>query len=175
MTDGDGDTSSQSFAFTLDAIGAGGMVSDGSLLTGSSGSDALIGNNSDDVLYGLGGNDFLIGHTGHDQLTGGDGFDRFVWKSGDADHSTDKISDFVVNQDKLDLADVLNNASGESLDNYLDFSEEGGNAVLQVFSNGTGNLTTTPELTIVMEGLGTTDQELIDLQQYLIHQDGLIK
>ena len=81
----------------------------------------------------------------------------------------------MVNQDKLDLADVLNNASGESLDNYLDFSKEGGNAVLQVFSNGAGNTTTTPDLTIVMDGLGTTDQELIDLQQYLIHQDGLIK
>ena len=112
---------------------------------------------------------------GSDILVGGDGADKFVWKSGDADHSIDHITDFTIGQDKLDLADVLNNSAGESLDNYLHFSKDGGNAVLQVFSHGDGNTSTTPDVTIIMDGLGSSDQELDDLQQYLLNQDGLVK
>ena len=112
---------------------------------------------------------------GSDILVGGDGADKFVWKSGDADRSTDHITDFTFGQDKLDLADVLNNSAGESLDNYLHFSKDGGNAVLQVFSHDDGNTSTTPDVTIIMDGLGSSDQELDDLQQYLLNQDGLVK
>ena len=154
--DGDGDISQDGIiSITANAV-----------ITGTDGSDVLHGGNYDDLIIGDGGSDIM---------TGGDGDDLFAWNSGDADHSIDHIADFTIGQDKLDLGDVLNNASSESLDNYLHFSKEGGNAVLEVFSNGTGNTTVTPDLTIVMDGLGTTDQELIDLQQYLIHQDGLIK
>jgi Ca2+-binding RTX toxin-like protein len=156
VVDGDGDIS-QDGIITITA---------NAVITGTDGTDVLHGGNYDDLVIGDGGSDIL---------TGGDGHDLFAWKSGDADNSIDHITDFTIGQDKLDLGEILNNTSGESLDNYLHFTRETGNAVLQVFSNGTGNTTVTPDLTIVMEGLGTTDQELIDLQQYLIHQDGLIK
>ena len=146
-------------------------------IMGGSGNDHLIGNSvvgnyldgghGNDTLNGGSGNDTLIGGLGSDILVGGDGNDKFVWKIGDADHS--------IGQDKLDLADVLNNSAGESLDNYLDFSKDGGNAVLQVFSHGDGNTSTTPDVTIIMDGLGSSDQELDDLQQYLLNQDGLVK
>ena len=66
-------------------------------IMGGSGNDHLIGNSmvgnyldgghGDDTLNGGSGNDTLIGGLGSDILVGGDGNDKFVWKSGDADHS----------------------------------------------------------------------------------------
>ena len=143
-------------------------------IMGGSGNDHLIGNSVvGNYLDGGAGNDTLIGGLGSDILVGGDGADKFVWKSGDADKSIDHITDFTLGQDKLDLADVLNNSAGESLDNYLDFSKDGGNAVLQVFSHGDGNTSITPDVTIIMDGLGSSE-ELNELQQYLLNQ-GLVK
>ena len=143
-------------------------------IMGGSGNDHLIGNSVvGNYLDGGAGNDTLIGGLGSDILVDGDGNDKFVWKSGDADHSIDHITDFTIGQDKLDLADVLNNSAGESLDNYLDFSKDGGNAVLQVFSHGDGNTSITPDVTIIMDGLGSSE-ELNELQQYLLNQ-GLVK
>lgn len=154
--DGDGDISQDGIiSITANAV-----------ITGTDGSDVLHGGNYDDLIIGDGGSDIL---------TGGDGHDLFAWKSGDADHSIDHITDFTIGQDKLDLADVLNNSAGESLDNYLDFSKDRGNAVLQVFSHGDGNTSTTPDVTIIMDGLGSSVQELDDLQKYLLSQDGLVK
>lgn len=189
LTDGDGDAVTSNLTINLEPSSLsgndvitgtinndtlyGGAGSDS--LDGKEGNDLLFGGSGVDTLHGGTGDDTLIGGLGSDILVGGDGADKFVWKSGDADRSTDHITDFTIGQDKLDLADVLNNSAGESLDNYLHFSKDGDNAVLQVFSHGDGNPSTTPDVTIIMDGLGSSDQELDDLQKYLLNQDGLVK
>ena len=48
--------------------------------------------------------------------------------------------------------------------------------VLEVFSNGNGNnASATPDITIIMDGLGLTNDEVTHLQEYLLYYDGLVK
>jgi large repetitive protein len=146
------------------------------VLFGGAGNDILNGGVGNDVLNGGAGNDTLRGGLGADILTGGDGADIFKFMNVDKDASVDTIKDFTLSQDKLDLADVLNNGPSESLDNFLTIGQSGDNAVVQVFSNGNGNVSgSTPDLTIVLDGLASTTTELQHLQDYLLHQDGVIK
>ncbi|WP_462056048.1 M10 family metallopeptidase C-terminal domain-containing protein, partial [Vibrio cholerae] len=53
------------------------------------------------------GNDILIGGLGDDILTGGSGDDLFKWVDGDLDNSKDRITDFTIGQDKIDLSDLF--------------------------------------------------------------------
>ena len=146
------------------------------VLFGGAGNDTLNGGAGNDLLSGGAGADTLRGGLGADILTGGDGTDIFKFMSVDKDTNVDTIKDFTLNHDKLDLADVLNNGPADSLDNYLTIGQSGDDAVVKVFSNGTGNVSgSTPDLTIVLEGLGSTTSELDQLHQYLIHNDGVIK
>nr|WP_187172450.1 retention module-containing protein [Aeromonas hydrophila] len=115
----------------------------GSTLTGSALADVIQGGEGNDTLFGLAGddtligglgNDILIGGLGGDTMTGGAGSDTFKWLAGDADGSTDKITDFTLGNptsggDVLDLSDLLvgvpsaanNNDLATALDNYLKF------------------------------------------------------
>lgn len=81
-------------------------------IKGGSGNDTLIGDNGDDKLKGSGGKDeldggksedTLIGGGGNDTMTGGDGDDIFVFEDGDG---KDRITDFGVDDDVIDLSDV---------------------------------------------------------------------
>ncbi|POG24683.1 structural toxin protein RtxA, partial [Aeromonas bestiarum] len=118
--------------------GTGNDVLDGGsgndTLLGESGNDTLIGGIGNDILEGGDGNDLLIGGLGSDTMTGGAGSDTFKWIAGNADGSTDNITDFTLGSpasggDVLDLSDLLvgvpSGGSNEDLatvlDNYLQF------------------------------------------------------
>ena len=76
----------------------GGVGND--ILRGDTGNDKLYGGAGNDILRGDAGNDILNGGTGHDVLTGGAGLDVFQLLN----LSKDKITDFVVGQDSIQLA-----------------------------------------------------------------------
>ncbi|WP_320152633.1 retention module-containing protein [uncultured Tolumonas sp.] len=147
------------------------------LLGGAIGAD-ILGTNGDDAIMGTASGEHITGGLGNDILTGGDGADTFVWTAADVagDHYKDTITDFsinTVNGDKLDLSAVLNGDTDTNLDNYLQFSKDSaGDAVISVHKDG--DLTSTPDMTIVVEGHGATDADLTALQTYLLSQDGLI-
>ncbi|RRV07961.1 retention module-containing protein [Pseudomonas sp. v388] len=107
----------------------------GPTLLGSEGDDVLLGGNGTDCLYGNGGNDVLIGGQGNDTLTGGEGHDRFMWLAGDTGH--DRITDFAVGVDTLDLSQLLQDTGGETLDDVLRFRVCGtGEAVVSTIAVG---------------------------------------
>lgn len=76
-------------------------ASGGSTLTGSGSADVIEGRGGADRLNGSGGADVLIDGAGSDTLSGGTGFDVFVLV---ADGSTDRITDFELGVDQLDLS-----------------------------------------------------------------------
>lgn len=72
---------------------------------------SLRGGQGDDTINGGAGNDILSGDKGIDELTGGAGGDMFLFGKGDAAYSgsqsagyfMDKITDFEMGVDKLDV------------------------------------------------------------------------
>ncbi len=89
----------------------------GSNLNGSGpgGSDTIDSGGGNDTVYGEGGNDTILAGAGDDvvvggadadQLTGGSGSDRFVYKNSfeSTAAAMDRITDFVVGVDKIDLS-----------------------------------------------------------------------
>ncbi|WP_241778229.1 type I secretion C-terminal target domain-containing protein [Aeromonas salmonicida] len=146
QSDGDQDTAQltiniASSATTVPTVMEGTSAND--TLVGTSGDDVLLGHDGDDVLNGNDGNDrleggagsdTLIGGLGDDILIGGLGSDTFKWLAGDADGSTDNITDFTLGNmasggDVLDLSDLLvgvptggsNDDLAAALDSYLQF------------------------------------------------------
>ncbi|HHQ4443436.1 TPA: type I secretion C-terminal target domain-containing protein, partial [Aeromonas veronii] len=126
------------------------------VLLGHAGADVLNGNDGNDRLEGGAGNDTLIGGLGDDILIGGLGSDTFKWLAGDADGSTDSITDFTLGRtasggDVLDLSDLLVGvpALGDNEDlaavliNYLQFNTTA--KTLTIDPAGAGG---SPELTI---------------------------
>lgn len=69
-------------------------------LEGNASANNLLGGAGVDTLLGLAGGDRLIGGAGADVLTGGAGLDTFVFLPTDG---IDKITDFVVGQDHIEL------------------------------------------------------------------------
>ncbi|MCC0065299.1 MAG: M10 family metallopeptidase C-terminal domain-containing protein [Defluviimonas sp.] len=87
------------FRITLpDGIAAG---SSGAALSGTSGADLLVQDGGAGHLSGGAGNDVLRDGTGADTLTGGTGADIFVLT---ADGADDRITDFEVGVDRIDLS-----------------------------------------------------------------------
>ncbi len=90
-------------------------------LFGGDGKDGLRGGTGDDELNAGSGTDILIGGLGNDILTGGLDGDIFKWveQAGSYRSEHDTVSDFVVEEDKLDLSDLLGNdiSMQELLDN----------------------------------------------------------
>jgi hypothetical protein len=162
-TDGDGDSVNSAIHATL-YPDSGQTIAGGAgneTLTGDSHVNYILGDGGDDTLYGLGNNDVLVGDVGNDHLYGGDGSDTllggpgndfleggtgsdtFVWHLADrgstATPAVDTIMDFSKAEgDILNLADLLQNESSGTLSSYLSFTEESGNAVLNVSSTGSG-------------------------------------
>ena len=80
---------------TIYAAGPGGSIA----ATGAD--DVLAGGAGDDVLFGGGGDDILLDGAGADVMTGGAGADIFLMTY---DNLFDRIADFQVGIDKLDLS-----------------------------------------------------------------------
>uniref|UniRef100_UPI002629E2E0 VCBS domain-containing protein n=1 Tax=uncultured Psychromonas sp. TaxID=173974 RepID=UPI002629E2E0 len=115
-------------------------------LTGGAGDDQLSGDGGEDQLDGGLGDDILIGGVGNDLLTGGAGIDTFVWTASDT-YGSDTITDFNVNEDKLDLSDLLQGESENTLGDYLDFSFDGKDTTITTYKDGGDS----PTQTIVLE------------------------
>lgn len=91
--------------FTFDA-GAPGQTLAGTsvadVLTGTGGDDILMGGAGNDDLSGGSGADILVDGSGSDHLTGGAGADLFAMT---ADGCYDRIEDFDLRFDRIDLSD----------------------------------------------------------------------
>lgn len=75
-------------------------------LLGGSGADDIFNGGGDDLVDGGTGNDTIRSGGGDDTLTGGAGSDLFVFIS---DHGDDRIEDFNIADDTLDLAQTTTN------------------------------------------------------------------
>ncbi|HWK71653.1 MAG TPA: retention module-containing protein [Burkholderiaceae bacterium] len=135
------------------------------------GNDTLDGGAGNDILYGQGGNDTLIGGSGSDLLNGGMGDDTFVWKNGDADAvdvPVDRIQDFGVGDDILDLSDLLQGEENSlDLTEYLHIAFDGSDTTINVSTGGS----------LSGDGSGF-DQQIVlentDLTAGVLDQAGLI-
>ena len=67
------------------------------------GKDVGFGGDGNDIIGGGRGRDLIDGGAGIDKLFGGRGQDTFLFKEG---NEVDKIFDFRVNQDKIDISDL---------------------------------------------------------------------
>ena len=133
-------------------------------LYGGTGNDTLYGGMGNDTLYGGAGNDILVGGTGNDTLYGGAGSDTFKWELNDqgtvANPAVDVIKDYssatVANGgDVLDLKSLLTGESDGTLTQYLNFTKEGNNTVIQVST--TGNVSPTNfDQKIILENVDLT-------------------
>ncbi|AAN57286.1 retention module-containing protein [Shewanella oneidensis] len=124
------------------------------LVYGGSGDDLLIGGEGIDGLRGGDGNDTLIGGLGDDVLRGDSGADTFVWRYADADKGTDHIMDFKVGEDKLDLSDLLQGETANTLESYLKFSLNNGSTVIDIDANKDGTF----DQHIVLDGVNLYSQ-----------------
>lgn len=95
-------------AVNLDLLGIGAING-----TGNAAANALLGNDGVNSLSGLGGNDTLTGGLGRDLLTGGAGNDVFDYnskvESGTTAATCDRILDFTIGQDKIDVSTIDTN------------------------------------------------------------------
>uniref|UniRef100_UPI003B9F7214 DUF5801 repeats-in-toxin domain-containing protein n=2 Tax=Aeromonas enteropelogenes TaxID=29489 RepID=UPI003B9F7214 len=136
-------------------------------LDGGSGNDILLGGKGDDILIGGDGHDLLIGGLGRDTMTGGADSDTFKWVAGDADGSTDTITDFTLGKlsdggDVLDLSDLLvgvpTGSSNEDLatvlDNYLQFDTTTNKLTIDTNGSASGG----SQLTVQFQGNLDLDQ-----------------
>ncbi|MBP2700251.1 type I secretion C-terminal target domain-containing protein, partial [Vibrio parahaemolyticus] len=105
------------------------------ILKGLSGNDALFGSDGNDSLNGGEGNDLLIGGQGNDVLIGGSGIDTFAWDLSESINDIDSIQDFNLTEDKLNLSDLLKDATAETLDDYLSISQNGEDSVISIKIN----------------------------------------
>lgn len=80
----------------------------GQSIYGNAVENILSGGGGNDYLVGLGGNDTLIGGSGADGMVGGAGADRFVISHLE---TGDVIYDFLSGTDKIDLGDLMADAS----------------------------------------------------------------
>ncbi|MFC3531085.1 type I secretion C-terminal target domain-containing protein, partial [Vogesella facilis] len=140
---------------------------------GNDGNDVLMGGLGDDTIYGDAGNDTIYGGFGNDTLIGGAGSDTFKWALGDQGQAgaptIDTIKDFQTGAggDVLDLKDLLRGENSGNLTNYLHFTSDGTNTVVQVSSAGQfngSNYDATADQRIVLEGVNLTggDAAIID-------------
>jgi Ca2+-binding RTX toxin-like protein len=114
-------------------------------LTGGSGNDTLFGSDGLDSILGGAGNDLLRGGLGNDTLTGGAGQDVFFFDTVLSGTNIDRVTDFVVNTDKIQLENTgaglftLLATGALSADNFAYNTAADGNDYL-VFNTSTGAL-----------------------------------
>jgi len=127
-----------------ESVGSGsGRAGGADTLSGGNGNDVLIGQEGADTLDGGAGNDILWGGSGNDVLWGGTGADTFLFTS--AEHGVDTIKDFSLAQgDVLDISNILTGFDPltDSLSDYVNISQSGGNTIVKVDATGSGNFQT---------------------------------
>ncbi|MBR9858736.1 MAG: type I secretion C-terminal target domain-containing protein, partial [Gammaproteobacteria bacterium] len=106
-------------------------------IQGFEGDDTLVGGTDIDVLDGGDGDDILLGGLGNNVLTGGDGIDIFRFTEVDAD-SINIITDFEKGVDVVDLKALLTGEESGDLSDYLAFSQDGDDTVLNITPVGGG-------------------------------------
>ena len=106
-------------------------------IQGFAGNDTLIGGTDTDVLDGGDGDDILLGGLGNNVLTGGDGIDIFRFTEAEAD-SINVITDFEKGVDVVDLKALLTGEESGDLSDYLAFSQDGDDTVLNITPVGGG-------------------------------------
>ncbi|EGR2394301.1 type I secretion C-terminal target domain-containing protein [Vibrio cholerae] len=134
-------------------------------LDGGVGKDTLYGGSGNDTLIGGNDNDILIGGLGNDILTGGSGEDLFKWVDGDLDNSKDRITDFTIGQDKIDLSDLFSDET-RTLDQLLnshviEITDKGQNSEIVI------NKGPTEQVTIQLDGVAAID--LLSNLENIIH------
>jgi T1SS-143 domain-containing protein len=135
-------------------------------------SPELLGGLGNDAIGGGAGSEVIYGGAGNDVLTGGLGSDVFAWDFGDqgttAQPAVDRITDFSMADtpdggDVLDLADLLVDATGDTIGNYIGFEKSGDDTVVKISS--AGQLEQGADQLIVLEGVDLTsignDQAII--------------
>ncbi|MFT4151060.1 MAG: M10 family metallopeptidase C-terminal domain-containing protein [Paracoccaceae bacterium] len=85
---------------TATELAAAATAASGTPVLGTNGDDILTGTAAAEHLNGGAGDDVLIDGAGSDTMHGGDGADYFVLS---ADGEVDRILDFVLGQDRIDL------------------------------------------------------------------------
>ena len=124
---------------------------DGDSIYGGDGNDALYGDEGDDTLYGGAGGDRIYGGAGDDDieggagddaildgegddtLTGGDGADTFYH---DESGGSDRITDFSVTEDVIDLTSL----TGISSKSDLTITQDGNDALIDLTAYGGGSI-----------------------------------
>ncbi|HGE6029618.1 TPA: VWA domain-containing protein, partial [Vibrio cholerae] len=131
-------------------------------LDGGVGKDTLYGGSGNDTLIGGEGNDILIGGLGNDILTGGSGEDIFKWVDGDLDGSRDRITDFKIDEDKIDLSELFSDPTN-TLDDLLK------SETIKVTENSeiVINKGPTEQVTIQLDGVAAID--LLSNLENIIH------
>ncbi|WP_226047988.1 cadherin domain-containing protein [Vibrio mimicus] len=124
-------------------------------LDGGVGKDTLYGGKGNDTLIGGDDDDILIGGLGNDILTGGEGEDLFKWVDRDLDGSKDRITDFTIGEDKIDLSELFSDES-RTLDQLLnshviEITEKGQDSEIVI------NKSVTENVTIQLDGVSATD------------------
>ncbi len=124
---------------------------------GGSGNDTMIANNAgctltggvgNDTLIGGSGNDRLLGGSGVDTLTGGGGADTFVFAFGESSAASgqhDRITDFSIGVDRVDLSGIDAIVGTAGIDLFQFIAAAGFNGVagqLNYFYNSSLGVTT---------------------------------
>lgn len=115
------------------------------ILLGNAGHDVIHGNAGDDIIDGGLGDDLLVGGQGNDLLAGGAGSDTYAFLQGDQGTvnkpTVDHIIDFNTQQDAINLSDLLNNETSDTLEGYLSMVDDGeGHAMLNISTQGDGHV-----------------------------------
>lgn len=117
-------------------------------LIGKSGDDVIKGAQGNDVIKGSGGNDKLFGNTGNDRIDGGMGRDILIGGGGadvfvlKANSSVDRVKDFQLGVDRIEIADagfatLGSNGRGRLV---VDYGDSGARLVLQDLAFGDATL-----------------------------------
>ncbi|MBA5764351.1 cadherin-like domain-containing protein, partial [Vibrio sp. 404] len=138
-------------------------------IVGGDGNDVLIGGEGNDTIIGGAGDDIIEGGLGSDILTGGTGEDTFVWHS-ISNGAVDTITDFTVQEDKIDLRDVLPELKSPSVDindllDHIQIEVTNDDVTLSIHPSGIG---VGSEQSIVVENLAQElTLDVTDQQQML--------
>ncbi|WP_435250610.1 Ig-like domain-containing protein (plasmid) [Vibrio sp. nBUS_14] len=117
---------------------------------GTIGDDMMLGSSDDDWFYGNQGDDDLFGGSGDRR----GGQDIFVYKGLDGKDTIHEF-DASVDGDKIDLSELLSFSHGDTLSDFIEFTNEGTRITLKIDSDG-GNNFVSPDVEIYLDNYITS-------------------